>query len=191
MIFSNRRCAVVVRFLRISSVIFRMFGTCWSNSTSQTLPINPVTPINIKCFPERLSRTDSDSTRGTSPNRTTLRPMETSGRVAVCVAPAAELACFQPRFLCSCGAESLPSVAPLAIHANGPRGLTIGFSNRPVATPSRNSSWLEINRSTPRCTASGRNTWSSDCPTRTTCAPAASVSRNFSTAPGRNFGFKT
>ncbi len=52
--------------------------------------------------------------------------------------------------------------------ANGPRGRITGSSSRPVAMPLRNSSRLATSRSTPRCCASGRMTWSRPWLTSTT-----------------------
>ena len=150
-IFSNRRCAEVVRLRRMSSVILPMFGIFSSKSTSQTLPMKPVTPTSRMCRFAKASRTEKPSTRGAAPKTATGFLIEDFGR-AVGWMPSSRSSGFsvQPSWLNSLSRGIRPSTGLLASRARGPRGRTTGSSNRPVAWPLRYSSLFAINASAPR-----------------------------------------
>ena len=191
-IFSKRRCAEVVRLRRISTVILPISGIFSSNSTSQTLAINPVTPTNRMCLPASVSRTANDFTWGVLPKSSTGRPGECFGRDGDCAALCKNPGdFFQSNCRKSFSLAMCPSADPLASQANGPRGRTTGSINRPVATPSRNSSRFDTNVSTAKYCASGRMMWSRSCPTRTMFSPSRTASTSFSADSRRILGFKT
>ena len=150
-IFSNRRCAEVVRLRRINSVTLPIFGSFSRRSTSQTLPMKPVTPISKICRFANVSRTEKRSTRGASPKTATGFFIDNPFRAVEWMAFSSSSGLAdQPSCLRSFSLEMGPSAKPLASHARGPRGRTTGSSNRPIALPLRYSSRFARNESTPR-----------------------------------------
>ncbi len=163
-------------------------GKSRSVFASQTLPMNPVTPISNTCLPASAERTESGWRWRACAKCTTGRGFRCTWRSAATMAD-----CNTSRLGRSSSRTSRSgSRAPLGpapvMRANSPRGRITGASSRPVASRSRKSKRLATIQRTPRERARGRITWSRAWLTRTTWAPRACRRRSSVTPSGFRCG---